>query len=138
MGAKSWIGWGLILVALGAGLWWTLRPDAAAQLVLYCGVDMDQSRPMVDAFADEAGMQVDFHGEVEAFRSIGLAQRLELERDKPRADVWWSNEIMHMVNLAEKDIIAPLPQGIAELFPRSSKIRKSVSSSSVRVHACCL
>ena len=107
--------WGplLALLVIGGLLAWLLRGGDDFDVVLYCGVDQDQSRPLVA----ESGMRVDFHGETEAFRSIGLPQRLEAERDDPKADVYWSNEIMHMIHLADLGIIDKLPTGLAEQFP---------------------
>ena len=109
--------WGplLALLILAGVLWWFVRAPSAVDVVLYCGVDQDQSRPMVD----RSGMRVDFHGESEAFRSVGLPQRLAQEAGSPRADVYWSNEIMHMVHLADTGIIDPLPDGLAEQFPQA-------------------
>ena len=109
--------WGVLLLIGIAGLVWTLASRETTDLVLYCGVDQDQSQVLVDRYEEEAGVEVAFHGEKEAFRSVGLPQRLELEREQPLADVWWSNEIMHMVDLAGRGLIAPLPRGLAEQFP---------------------
>ena len=90
-----------------------------AQVVLYCGVDQDQSRRLADLFEQQTGVSVDFHGETEAMRSIGLPQRIMDERERPRADVYWSNEIMHMVKLARSGVIAPLPKGVADKHPEA-------------------
>ena len=93
--------------------------DDGATVVLYCGVDQDQSRAFADRFRQETDIKVDYHGETEAFRSIGLPQRLMEERQRPRADVYWSNEIMHMEKLCRAGLMAPLPKGVAEAFPEA-------------------
>lgn len=95
-------------------------PEPAPQrVVLYCGVDQDQSHAIADLFTKETGIKVDYHGETEAMRSVGLPQRLLFEKQRPRADVYWSNEIMHMVHLVHSGIMAPLPEGVAEQFPEA-------------------
>jgi iron(III) transport system substrate-binding protein len=91
--------------------------DDAPQVVLYCGVDQDQSQGMAELFEQSSGIDVAYHGETEAMRSVGLPQRLVFEKDRPHADVYWSNEIMHMVHLGRIGVIDTLPRGVAELFP---------------------
>lgn len=112
----------ILVVALGvvfvaAALTFFLWPEAEAGVVLYCGVDQDQSRQIADLFESDTGVTVDYHGESEAARSIGLPKRLMEERDNPRADVYWSNEIMHMAALARSGVLDKLPEGVAEMFP---------------------
>ncbi len=105
------------VVLLVACLVWFFWPESEPDLVLYCGVDQDQSRLTIKYFENESGLKVDFHGESEAFRSIGLPQKLLRERDNPRADVYWSNEIMHMAHLADLGLFATLPADVVEAFP---------------------
>ncbi len=108
---------GIVLVLAAAWIAMTFLGEDRADVVLYCGVDQDQSQSLVEAFEKSSGLRIDFHGESEAFRSIGLPQLIESQRANPRGDLWWSNEIMHMVDLASKELIAPLPAGLAERFP---------------------
>jgi iron(III) transport system substrate-binding protein len=89
----------------------------APGVVLYCGVDQDQSQAIAKAFEAESGVSVAYYGETEAMRSIGLPQKLLFEKERPRADVYWSNEIMHMVKLVRAGVMDPLPAGLAEEFP---------------------
>lgn len=116
---RAWIGPLVALLLLAAVFAWFLAGHAPHDVVLYCGVDQDQSRAMVEVFEKEHGLTVDFHGENEAYRSIGLPNRLTLEKDDPKADVYWSNEIMHMIHLADVGIIDELPKGLAETFPEA-------------------
>ncbi len=108
----------LLLALVGCGLWLLLAEDGS-DVVLYCGVDQDQSRPMVMSYEKATGTSVDYVGETEAMRSVGLPQKLLLEKDRPHADVYWSNEIMHMVHLADVGVIDALPDGLASQFPEA-------------------
>lgn len=105
---------GLVLLGL---LFWFIQPGDEADVVLYCGVDQDQSRPMVDVFQQGSGLSVRYQGETEAQRSIGLPPRIREEKANPRGDVYWSNEIMQMASLADEGLIDKLPEGLAETFP---------------------
>lgn len=109
----------LLLLALVALILPACGGSDEPTVVLYCGVDQDQSRRFGDLFEQQSGIKLDYHGETEAMRSIGLPQRLMDERERPRADVYWSNEIMHMIKLARSGIIAPLPKGVADKFPEA-------------------
>ncbi len=108
---------GGIVVVMALAMMFFLWPEAESGLVLYCGVDQDQSTEIADLFSQQSGVSVDYHGESEASRSVGLPKRLHEEKGKPRADVYWSNEIMHMIDLANAGVLAPLPKGVAEMFP---------------------
>lgn len=89
------------------------QPD----VVIYCSVDQDQSKGLVDLFAQETGLRVKFQGDLEADKSVGLAVRLRDERPAPACDVFWANEIMNTVWLAEAGTFDPLPADVLALFP---------------------
>ena len=107
----------LLIVALGALLWWLFTAEPEADVVLYCGVDQDQSQQIAQAYEKETGLTVRYQGESEAFRSIGLPRLLKEEAARPKADVFWSNEIMNMVDLGNQGLLEKLPAGVAEAFP---------------------
>jgi iron(III) transport system substrate-binding protein len=109
----------VVLVAAAGGVAVLLIPPEPPDVVLYCSVDQDQSQPVAARFTEETGLRVDYHGEMEAQRSVGLARRLHEEAARPRADVFWANEIMNTVWLAEAGVLDPLPEGVAELFPEA-------------------
>jgi iron(III) transport system substrate-binding protein len=94
------------------------------EVVLYCSVDQDQFRPVVEAFRKATGTEVEAVGETEASRSVGIARRVEMEREHPVADLLWANEIMNTVVLRDLGCFAPLPAGVAERFPPAWRDRK--------------
>ncbi len=107
----------LVILAVAAVVAWVFWPEPAPDVVLYCGVDQDQSRGITDEYEKKTGQEVKFVPENERNRSIGLPQQLLQERSHPRADVYWSNENMHIVDLGLRGLLAPLPPGLAERFP---------------------
>ena len=109
----------LVILLVAGALFWMMKPEPESDVLLYCSVDQDQSQAIVKIFEEDSGLDVGFWGEDESHRSIGLPQLLRREKDSPRADVFWSNEIMNMVDLGRRDLLAPLPPGAAEAFPEA-------------------
>ena len=107
----------VILILVAVGVWWIVKPEPEPDVVLYCGVDQDQSRQIADLYQEETGKTVLYQGEIESQRSIGLPQKLRDEKANPRADVFWSNEIMNMVDLSGRGLLDTLPEGVADAFP---------------------
>ena len=78
--------------------------DDAPSVTLYTSVDPAYSRPIVEQFEADTGIRVDLKTDTEANKSVGLAERLRAERDRPLADVWWGNEPFLTVALADEGL----------------------------------
>ncbi len=95
--------------------------DAASggdTLVLYTSVDEPYARPIVDKFTQQTGIKVRLVTDTEATKSVGLAERLRIEKDRPVADVWWGNEPFHTVRLARENAFAAYePSTAADTLP---------------------
>jgi iron(III) transport system substrate-binding protein len=89
----------------------------ANQVTLYTAVDEPVARPIIQSFERATGIKVTLHTDTEANKTAGLAETLEAERSNPRADVWWSNEIFHTINLANAGILAPYAAPVAANIP---------------------
>lgn len=100
-----------VLLALFAVLAATVGCDrdsgGAADVVLYTSVDEPVARQIIAAFEKQTGYHVRIVGDTEATKSIGLAERLRAEKNRPQADVWWGNEPFHTVALAEEGLFQP-------------------------------
>lgn len=77
------------------------------QVVLYYSADEHVARPVIEAFEEQSGVRVLGRGDTEATKTTGLVQRLRAERDRPRADVFWSGEIFMTIQLADEGLLAP-------------------------------
>ena len=71
------------------------------EVTLYTAVDEPVARPIIQEFQKRTGIKVNLVTDGEATKTAGLAHTLEAERDNPRADVWWSNEVFQTIHLAE-------------------------------------
>ena len=77
------------------------------------------SRPILDAFTRETGIVVRASYDTEASKTTGLANRLAAERARPRADVFWNNEVAQTIVLAEKGVLEPYRSPAAEAIPEA-------------------
>lgn len=100
-----------------------LAPGCAeeADVVLYCAVDKEHSEPIVRAFEAATGLKVDFHPDVEASKSVGHRRRIMEERNNPRCDVFWNNEVVQMAMLAENGLLQPYVSPAAADIPAGFK-----------------
>jgi iron(III) transport system substrate-binding protein len=99
-------------------------PASAQPLVLYTSVDEPYVKPILAAFEARSGIKVLAQTDTEATKSAGLAARLEAERDRPRADVWWGNEVFHTIRLAEAGVLAPYESPAGKDVPDKFKDAK--------------
>ena len=71
----------------------------APDLVVYCSLDQVHSEKILKMFEDRTGLEVMGAWDVERNKTVGLVNRLLAERNNPRADVYWNNEIAHTIRL---------------------------------------
>lgn len=112
----------LVLLLCSVALVFTISvggcdPPPTRPVVLYTSIDEPVARPVIDAFRNATGIEVVIVTDTEASRSVGLAERLRAERNRPRADVWWGNEPFHTINLAEEGHFVPYESPAARDVP---------------------
>jgi iron(III) transport system substrate-binding protein len=76
-------------------------------LVVYCAHDAVYAEEILRGFEEKAGVPLAIVFDTEATKSLGLVERLIREKDAPRCDVFWNNETLGTVDLAERGILAP-------------------------------
>ncbi len=86
----------------------SVKRVAPRTVVLYTSVDDPIAQAVADRFREEMGIIVQIVGDTEATKTTGLVQRLEAEKDAPKADVWWSSEPLGTVLLARRGVLAPM------------------------------
>src|SRR5690349_15710826 len=92
------------------------RGPAAEEIIVYCGVDEPYASKIFDDFEKQSGIRVAVQYDIESSKSVGLAGKLEAERNHPRADVWWGSEAFLTTRLAEEGVLnAYQPAGAADI-----------------------
>lgn len=92
-------------------------------VVAYVSVDQEFAEPILKKFERESGIRVQALYDVEANKSIGLANRLLAERGAPMADVFWNSELIHAIRLKEQGVLSVYFDENAKDLPESLRDR---------------
>jgi len=91
------------------------------RVVLYYSADAQVADPLLDEFETQTGIRVDRVGDSEASKTVGLFNRLLAEKSRPACDVFWSNEIVYMIQLERQGLLAELDSPVVADWPAQFK-----------------
>lgn len=89
----------------------------APRLVLYCSQDREYAEGILLEFSKATGIQIDYRGDTESNKSVGLYEALVREAGQPRCDVFWCNEPVLMERLAQRGVLEPYQSPAAADYP---------------------
>jgi iron(III) transport system substrate-binding protein len=117
-----------------AGLRWRLCPwvlacclpaagckPPEARVVLYCAQDEEFATGVLDQFHQRTGLPVAPKYDTEADKSVSLYQELVSEKNRPRCDVFWNNEILSTLRLQRRELLEPYDSPSAKPYPAEAK-----------------
>ena len=84
----------------------SVAPESAS-LVVYCAHDREFAEAILREFERQTGIAVNVHYDTEATKSLGLVNSLLLEKEHPRCDVFWNNELLGTCELKEQGLLEP-------------------------------
>jgi len=87
------------------------------KVVVYTSVDEVFAQPICKQFEAETGIKVELVPDTEETKSTGLLNRLIAEKDRPRADVFWSGDPVRAAILKSKGVSASYQSAAAEGLP---------------------
>jgi len=87
------------------------------QVIVYTALDENFSRPILDRFSEETGIEVLIKADTESTKTVGLANAILAERGRPRCDLFWNNEVLHTLRLASEGVLQPLDIAEASNYP---------------------
>jgi len=91
-------------------------------VTVYCAADDVHAQPIFDDFVRETGIPIrEVKFDVEANKTVSLVAALRIERDRPRCDVFWNNEPLHTMRLADEGIFEPYASPSAADVPAQFK-----------------
>ena len=90
---------------------------ASTEVVVYSSVDDVFARPVAEQFEQATGIVVRLVPDTEETKSTGLVNRLIAERERPRADVFWSGDPVRAALLKRRGITASYTSPNAQGLP---------------------
>jgi iron(III) transport system substrate-binding protein len=96
----------VILVVVSAMAYRRMHPGPVS-LTVYCSHDAVYSESVLRRFERETGIPVRIKFDTEATKSLGLIEQLIREKDAPRCDVFWNNELLGTMDLHERGLLEP-------------------------------
>jgi iron(III) transport system substrate-binding protein len=114
---------GIILCvgALAAAIWPAWFTGSQNALVVYCAHDSVYADSVLKDFQKQTGIAVNVLYDSEATKSLGLVNQLKNEKNAPHCDVFWNNELLGTMELAQKGVLEPYKGAGYERIPGKYK-----------------
>lgn len=110
----AWLfGFALLTWLLARSVW--LPSDR--EVVVYTALDQEFAEPIFAEFTRQTGIVVRPKFDTESTKTVGLANALLAEAARPRADLFWNNEILNTLRLARRGLLEAYPPQHAPEFP---------------------
>lgn len=88
-------------------------------MVVYTALDQEFSQPVFAEFTAQTGIHVRPKFDIEATKTVGLTQTILAERDNPRCDLFWNNEILNTLRLESHGLLRTYDSPAGTAFPAS-------------------
>lgn len=99
-------------------------PRREEGVVLYSAADREYVTPILDAFERaNAGTEIARQFDVEASKTLGLVTRIEREKERPKCDVFWNNELIHTIRLQKQGLLASRRWKVPDAWPKGFKAK---------------
>jgi iron(III) transport system substrate-binding protein len=105
----------LALCLVLSGCWWGSQPE----VIVYTALDAEFSRPIFHDFTEETAISVRPKFDVESAKTVGLTQLILQERNRPRCDLFWNNEILNTLRLERAGLLEIYHPPMAEQYPKA-------------------
>jgi iron(III) transport system substrate-binding protein len=91
------------------------------RVVLYSAQDEEFANQILNEFTKQTGLPVDTKFDTEADKSVSLYAELIREKNHPRCDVHWNNEILGTIRLQHQGLLEPYDSPVARDYPTSAQ-----------------
>lgn len=91
------------------------------ELVIYCAHDSIHADSIIRDFEKQTGVRVAVKYDTEASKSLGLTELLVREKERPRCDVFWNNELLGTLDLKARGVLSPYVGTGYERIPDANK-----------------
>lgn len=102
-----------ILLLTLTGCW----SSSGREVVVYTALDSEFSQPIFDDFTASTGIAVRPKFDTESTKTVGLAEAILAESNRPRCDVFWNNEILNTLRLERQGLLEAYLSPIGQYYP---------------------
>ena len=106
---------GLLLVLTGCG--------TQNEVIVYTALDREFAESVFAEFTRETGIAVRAKYDTEANKTVGLTNLILAERNRPRCDVFWNNEILNTLRLKSAGVLESCEPQNAKHYPEQYRDR---------------
>jgi iron(III) transport system substrate-binding protein len=92
-----------------------------SRVALYCAQDQEFAEESLAEFKKRTGLEVDPKYDTEKDKSVSLYRELLAEKDRPRCDVFWNNEVINTIRLQRDGLLEPYDSPAAKPYPAWAK-----------------
>lgn len=110
--------YGLTIFVLAGLLLLAWPPNSTTpEVVVYTALDQEFSAPIFEEFQQQTGIRVRPKFDTESTKTVGLTQAILAERERPRCDIFWNNEIVNTLRLEKEGLLTSYPTAASSTYP---------------------
>src|SRR5262249_22925600 len=84
------------------------KAESRPRVVLSCAQDQEFAEGILAEFERRTGIEVATKYDTEADKSVSLYYELVTEKEHPRCDVFWNNEVLSTIRLQRQGLLPPV------------------------------
>lgn len=107
--------WILVLVWIGCFAGCLRKSDN--EVIVYSALDREFSEPILDDLEQELQVTILTKFDQESNKTVGLVSGIIQQQERPQADVFWNNEILHTLRMEKLGLLEVYPGSNPEAFP---------------------
>ncbi len=97
------------------------RSGSEPEVIVYTALDSEFSKPIFKDFTSDTGIAVRPKFDAESNKTVGLTLLILQERNRPRCDVFWNNEILNTLRLQQEGLLEVYRPAMADEYPATCR-----------------
>ena len=98
------------------------------EVVVYSALDKEFSEPILQDLEAELDLRILTKFDQESNKTVGLVTDIIQNQSRPRADVFWNNEILHTLRLQKLGLLDVYRSPAADNFPSPIRLRDNTGT----------
>lgn len=97
------------------------RLGSEPEVIVYTALDSEFSKPIFKDFTSDTAIAVRPKFDAESNKTVGLTLLILQERNRPRCDVFWNNEILNTLRLQQEGLLDVYHPAMADQYPATCR-----------------